>query len=108
MSGGRSAKCKGDRVERELVQLLCELGLPCSRVPLSGAIGGAYSGDIDLELHGRIVKIQVKARRQFRTLYQWLGSQQLLILKGDHCNPLVVMPIRLFAELATAARKARP
>jgi hypothetical protein len=53
MSGGRTPKQKGTRVERELVHLLCELGLLCSRVPLSGAIGGAWSGDIDLELFDR-------------------------------------------------------
>ena len=72
VSGGRAPGRKGTRVERELVHLLCELGLPCARVPLSGAIGGGWSGDIDLELFDRTAKIQVKARREFRTLHQWL------------------------------------
>jgi hypothetical protein len=107
MSGGRSAIWKGVRIEREVVQLLCELGLPCARVPFSGGIGGAYYGDIDLELCGRIAKI-LKARREFRTLHRWLNGVDLLFLKADRCNPLVVMPIRLFAELATAARRGRP
>jgi Holliday junction resolvase len=107
MSSGRSAKWKGVRIEREVVQLLCELGLPCARVPFSGGVGGAYSGDIDLELCDRIAKIQVKARREFRTLYRWLNGVDLLFLKADHCNPLVVMPIRLFAELATSVRRGR-
>jgi hypothetical protein len=88
MSGGRTPARKGARVDRELVHLLCELGLPCTRVPLSGAIGGAYSGYIDLELHGRVAK--VKERREFRTLYQWLAGAQLLLLKADRCDPLVV------------------
>jgi hypothetical protein len=69
-------------------------------VPLSGAIGGAWSGDIELELFNRTHKIQVKARREFRTLQQWLAGADLLILKADRCNPLVVMPIQLFAQLA--------
>jgi Holliday junction resolvase len=107
MSGGRAPTRKGTRVERELVQLLCELGLPCARVALSGAIGGAHSGDVDLELRGRTAKIQVKARRQFRTLHRWLNGAELLLLKGDRCDPLVVMPIQLFAELATAAQRGR-
>jgi hypothetical protein len=108
MSGGRSLKRKGNRVERELVRLLCELGLPCVRVPLSGAIGGVWAGDIHLELYGRTHRIEVKARREFRTLQQWLGTNELLILKADRQDPLVLMPVRLFAELATAAQKVRP
>jgi hypothetical protein len=107
MSGGRTPKQKGTRVERELVHLLCELGLPCSRVPLSGAIAGAWSGDIDLELFDRTRKIRVKARREFRTLQQWLAGADLLLLKADRCDPIAVLPIRLFAELATAAQKGR-
>jgi hypothetical protein len=100
VSGGLSPKRKGDRVEYELVQMLCELGLPCARVPLSGAIGGAWSGDIDLELFDRTHKVQVKARREFRILHEWLEDAELLLLKGDRQTPLVVMPIELFAKLA--------
>jgi hypothetical protein len=86
------------------VRQLLELGLPCARVPLSGAIGGAYSGDIDLELFDRTLKIQIKARREFRTLHQWLNGAELLLLKADRCDPLVVMPLQLFAELAAQKR----
>jgi hypothetical protein len=106
MSGGHSPTRKGTRAERALVHRLCELGLPCARVPLSGALGGAWAGDIDLELRGRIAKVQVKARRQFDTLHEWLGSNDFLILKADRCTPLVVMPLELFAELAT--QKGQP
>jgi hypothetical protein len=107
MAGGRSPKQKGNRVERELARLLCELGLPCVRVPLSGAIGGIWSGDIQLELRGHTRKIQVKARREFRTLHQWLSGADLLLLKADRCDPLVVMPVHLFVELATTATKVQ-
>jgi hypothetical protein len=100
MSGGRSPKRKGNRVERELVHLLCELGLPCARVPLSGAIGGAWSDDIELELFNHTYKIQVKARRDFRTVQQWLAGADLLLLKANRCDPLVVMPVHLFIQLA--------
>jgi hypothetical protein len=101
MSGGRAPARKGARAERQVVRILCELGLPCARVPFSGAIGGACSGDMDIEA-------QVKARHEFRTLHAWLGSNELLILKADHQNPLMVMPVHLFAELATAAQRVRP
>src|SRR6185503_1351226 len=108
MSSGRSAQRQRVRIEYEVVPLLCELVLPCARVPFSGAIGGAYSGDIDLELCGRIARIQAKFRREFRTLHQWLAANELLILKADHQDPLVVIPVHLFAELATATQKVRP
>jgi hypothetical protein len=99
MSGGRSPKRKGSRVERGLVQLLCELGLPCARVPLSGAIGGSWAGDIHLELDGRTFKIEVKARREFRTLLGWLAGADLLLLNADRQPPLAVLPATLLAEL---------
>jgi hypothetical protein len=107
MSGGRSPKRKGVRAERKLVLQLLELGLTCARVPFSGAIGGAWSGDIELELLHRICKAEVKARRQFNTLHEWISGADLLILKADRQPPLVVLPVRLFAELAcTAARES--
>jgi Holliday junction resolvase len=108
MDGGRAPARKGARVERQLARLLCELGLPCARVPLSGAIGCAYSGDIDLELCGRPAKIQVKARHEFRTLHSWLNGADLLVLKADRQPALAVLPVHLFAQLAVAAQRAQP
>ncbi len=99
MTGGRSPRRKGVRVERELVQQLCELGLPCERVPLSGAAGGAWSGDIHIELRGRTRKIEVKARHEFRTLHGWLAGNDLLLLKADRQPPLAVLSLALLAEL---------
>jgi hypothetical protein len=77
-------------------------------VPLSGAAGGAWSGDIQVELRGHTRKIQVKARREFRTLHGWLSGVDLLILKADRCDSLVVTPVRLFVELVAIATKMRP
>jgi Holliday junction resolvase len=102
MAGGRSPKRKGTRVERELVNLLLELGFVCSRVPLSGAAGGAWSGDIHLELLGRILKVEVKARREFATLHRWIAKADLLLLKADRQPALVVLPLALLAELKPA------
>jgi hypothetical protein len=90
---------KGVRVESELVQLLCDLGLPCRRVPLSGAIGGAWSGDINLEMDGQTHKIEVKAWREFRTLHGWLAGADLLLLEADRQPPLAVLPGVLLAKL---------
>jgi hypothetical protein len=107
MAGGRSPKRKGVRVERALV-LLHELGLICSRVPLSGAAGGAWSGDIHLELLGRIHRVEVKARRNFSTLHGWLVGKDLLLLKSDRQPPLTVLPLALLAELVAGTRHREP
>lgn len=101
MTGGRPPKRKGTRIERELVRQLAELGVPCVRM-LSGALGGEWSGDIHLELGGRLRRVEVKARREFRTLQRWLFNAELLILRADRCKPLLLAPLSLITELATA------
>jgi hypothetical protein len=106
MSGGRSPKRKGTREEQELVRQLIELGLMCSRVPLSDADGGEYVGDIRLEMLGRVHCVEVKASREFRTLHSWLTGRDLLLLKGDRQVVLAVLPLSLLAELAASVKEA--
>ena len=48
---GKASRDKGARREREFVKLLKKEGIKAERVPLSGACGGSYSGDIRLWLH---------------------------------------------------------
>ena len=50
---GRRSRDKGARVERAIVNALQAGGFAAERVPLSGAAGGRYSGDIVLPLSGR-------------------------------------------------------
>jgi Holliday junction resolvase len=107
MSGGRSPKRKGVRVERELVNELAALGLACFRVPISGAAGGQWSGDIHVPLLGRTRRVEVKARGNgFRQLYNWLEGSDLLIVKADRRDPLAVLPLPLLVELMLAAERA--
>jgi Holliday junction resolvase len=69
MSGGRS-RSKGARTERGIVKVLQANGIAAVRVPLSGAVGGRFAGDIILPLMGRDFCVEVKCRRQgFRELY---------------------------------------
>jgi hypothetical protein len=71
------------------------------RVPLSGAIGGRFGGDVVLPLLGRDLCIEVKARAQgFRELYSWLNERDALIVKADRLEPLVVVRLSLAAEFA--------
>ena len=104
MTGGRRARDKGNRVERSIVKALQAAGLGAERLPLSGSVGGSYTGDLTVPLLGRDMVAEVKARATgFAQLYSWLECRDLLVVKADRREPLVVLPLRLAAEIATAA-----
>lgn len=93
-------KQKGDRAERAIVQKLKGLGLHAQRVPLSGAAGGYFGGDLTIEVPGLgNILGEVKSRQGgggFKLIEAWLGSNDLLFLKRDREDPLVVMPWEVF------------
>jgi Holliday junction resolvase len=96
---GRRSRSKGARTERSIVNALQANGFAAVRVPLSGAVGGRFSGDIVLPLMGRDLCVEVKARG-FRELYCWLNERDVLIVKADRQDPLVVVRLSLAAEVA--------
>jgi Holliday junction resolvase len=100
MSGRRSLT-KGARTERGIVNALKVSGIAAVRVPLSGAVGGRFAGDIMLPFMGRDLCVEVKARAHgFRELYSWLNQRDVLIVKADRQEPLVVVRLSLAAEIA--------
>jgi hypothetical protein len=51
---------------------------------------------------------EVKVRGNgFRKFYAWLEHRDFLIVRADRSEPLVVIPLRLAAEIAAAAEKGR-
>jgi Holliday junction resolvase len=89
---GRRSRNKGARTERSIVNALQAKGIAAVRVPLSGAVGGRFAGDVVLPLMGRDLCIEVKARADgFRELYCWLHQRDVLIVKADRQEPLVVL-----------------
>lgn len=104
MKGGRTSRQKGNRVERAIVKALQDHGFGAERVPLSGAAGGSYVGDVTVPLLGVDRVVEVKARADgFRELYRWLEARDLLVVKADRREPLVVIPLRLAVVIARAA-----
>jgi Holliday junction resolvase len=98
---GRRSRAKGARTERSIVHALQATGIAAVRVPLSGAVGGRFAGDIVLPLMGRELCVEVKARAEgFRELYSWLNRRDVLIVKADRQEPLVVVRLSLAAETA--------
>jgi hypothetical protein len=104
MSGGRAPRQKSGREERMLTRLLQNAGFAAERVPLSGSVGGSFAGDITVPLLGRDLVVESKVRAGgFAQLYTWLAERDLLVLRADRKEPLVVIPLRRAIEIATAA-----
>jgi Holliday junction resolvase len=102
--GGRASRQKGNRTERALVRYLQERGFAAERVPLSGSARGRFSGDLSVPLLGIDRRVEVKARGDgFRNLYRWQNGADLLIVRADRHEPLVILPMKLAAEIAAVA-----
>lgn len=97
--GGRRPREKGIRAERELARMLGG-----QRVPLSGAAGGAFGGDI--KALGLTWQAKVEATG-FRRLYKWLEGHDALGLKADRREWLVVMPLYTFLGIIEDVRAGR-
>jgi hypothetical protein len=96
---GLKSKSKGNRIEREIVHRHRAAGIDAERVPLSGAAGGSYTGDLRIE-GGLVVEVKARAGGDgFKTLERWLGDNDLLFLRRDRSDPLVVMPWSLYEQL---------
>jgi hypothetical protein len=104
MSGGRASRDKGNRSERAIVKFFQDRGFAAERVPLSGAAGGSYLGDLTVQIIGIDRVVEVKCRADgFRELYRWLIDRDILIVRADRSEPLVVLPLKLAAEIAAKA-----
>ena len=56
---------------------------------------------------GRDLCVEVKARADgFRELYSWLDGRDVLIVKADRREPLVVVRLSLAAEIAKLGSSA--
>jgi hypothetical protein len=103
-SGGRLPRNKGNRTERALVRFLQEHGFAAEK------ISGMYKAgpDLSVPLLGIDRRVEVKCRGNgFRQVNAWLAGADLLILRADRCEPLAVVPLRLAAEVASAAERGR-
>jgi hypothetical protein len=99
-TGGRSPKQKGYRLENQTRLYLCEAGLDCKRVPLSGA--GDEKGDLRLVTGwGQTLKGECKSRKKLADwLCNALGEHDFLVLKEDRREPMVMMRLSLFRDMA--------
>jgi Holliday junction resolvase len=107
-SGGARPRQKGDRLERSLVRVLQSSGFGAERIPMSGACGGKYAGDISVPICNRDLTIEVKSRaRGFAQIYAWLENRDALIVKSDRKDAIVVLRLRLASKIALAAERGK-
>ena len=50
----------------------------------------------------RVVEVKVRAKG-FAQLYAWLVNRDILIVRADRSEPLVILPLKLAAEIAAKA-----
>jgi hypothetical protein len=113
---GKASRDKGLRRERGIVDIHTKCGIRAERVPLSGAAHYRGNGaDVDLYVRGaEPLNAEVKARGQgegFKTLERWLGENDALFLVRDRAEPLVVLRLQVWLEVArrsAAAASATP
>ena len=95
---GRKSRDKGARTERAIAKLIGARKV--FRAWMSGH-------DLELEVGDRVLAIEVKCRAVgFGQLYGWLDGSDVLILKADYQEPLVVTRLSLAAELMKEAGQA--
>jgi Holliday junction resolvase len=110
--GGRRARAKGDRIEREIVSRHSAIGVKAERYPLSGGSRFRGSGhDVDIYAFGKDegpLVAEVKSRRSgagFVTLEKWLGEYDGLFLRRDGAEPMVLLPWRVWVALLARVRR---
>lgn len=100
---GRKEREKGARIEREVVNRHVEAGLRAERYPASGATHFRGSGhDVDVYVRETPLSAEVKGRGKgegFTMLERWLADYDVLFLRRDRQDPLVVVPWHVWERL---------
>ena len=98
---GKSQRDKGARIERKIVAYLNERKIEAERVPLSGAMGKSFAGDILLPISGRV--LEVKGRNKdgvfWRTAEKFLADNYALVLIEDRQDPYVMLRLDDLCDL---------
>ena len=96
-------KNKGTYHEKWFVNWLKEQGIKAKRQPLSGSLGGEYSGDIKLELNGHELVGEVKYRDKsnFPSPFAVLEGRDIAFYKRRRGTPqtLIIMSGETFEQL---------
>ncbi len=96
-------KNKGTYHEKWFVEWLNKIGVKAKRQPLSGSLGGEYSGDIKLEISEIQMVGEVKYRdtSNFTSPFKVLEGRDIAFYKRRRGTPqtLVIMSGEMFEQL---------
>ena len=96
-------KTKGTYHEKWFVKWLTEIGIKAKRQPLSGSLGGEYSGDLKIEIKGNELVAEVKYRdvSNFPSPFKVLEGRDIAFYKRRRGTPqtLVIMSGEIFQQL---------
>jgi Holliday junction resolvase len=91
---GKAPRQKGNRFERGIVSDLRAAGLNAFRVPLSGSMRG-FKQDVVIRLPDRQLTLEAKCRASgFSFIYNAIKDADLLAIKVDRGEPLLVMRLK--------------
>jgi len=85
---GKFSRDKGARGEREIVGRHLALGIRAERVPLSGAGGGSFRGDVDIENVGRCEVKNPGWRRWVSDYREMAGRQRGAVPAKGQAKPV--------------------
>lgn len=89
----KAQRAKGYRVERLIVDMHRDAGIPCEKVSRSG-----YTGE-DLIIADEF-RGEVKGRKEaLKTIQGWIKDCDILIVKPDREQPMVVLPWATYVAL---------
>ena len=98
------SRIKGNYHENFFVKLFKDWRIKCKKQPLSGSLGGEYSGDLILTLNGIRLVAEVKYRKStsFPSPFTVLDNRDVALFKrGTGTNPkwVMVIPDRIVKQL---------
>ena len=102
---GSKSRRKGRKAELEIVHRheggsgFAGIDVPCKRAQPTGEADSKETPDL---LVGECLTAESKARAGgagFTTIERWLGDHDLLFLRRDRKEPLVVMPWKVYASI---------
>lgn len=97
--GGRAARQKGNRGEREVVELMRAIDSEAKRVPFSGAVKG-YPGDVELPNKGWLVEVK-RRNHGFQLIENWIKDVDLVAFRRDRGEWMVAMRLEDFINEIT-------
>ncbi len=104
---GKKSRDKGARFELAIVAILQSMGRAGEKMPLSGALGGKWRGDVSCPVLGSDWRVEAKCRADgFAQVYKYLGLNDALVIKSDRRRPLVVLDLRRALSILNAIEAA--